>query len=117
MSTTWANTYNRGVKATCTSGTELAPSGATAGFDLQLATGFAVFVESAATAFTAGKLLAYLYNPISGAWSAAPDLDLTVAAVVSQGFSGFRVPCNSGRIAFVPSGLGQACTVYINGGV
>ena len=122
MSTTWAATYTHGVKATCTSGSENAPSAATDGLALSYdgvgLGGFSVFVKSTASAFTAGTLKAYLFNPQSGTageWYPAPDLNLTVGAATSAGFAGFRVPSPYGRIAYVPDGLGQANLVYING--
>jgi hypothetical protein len=127
-----------------TTGSESAPVDAitTAGLDLNSVESMTVCVESTAMvdagtvdggcspdggdgctnpqvdggygAFTAGKLLAYLYNPQSTRWSRAADLDLTVPAANGQCFSGFYVLHKRGRIAYVPSGLGLANRVYLN---
>lgn len=120
--TTWSNVGpavslgSPAVKAVCSTGTEAAPSGATAGLPLAGINGFAVHVESAAGNFTAGKLLAYVYNPVSGAWNRNPDLDLNVSGgITGQSFLGFNVNASLGRIAYVPSGLAVAVNVFLLG--
>lgn len=99
--------------ATCTTGTEAAPTGTTAGIDLTGSKGFVVYAEAAAAMTAGGKLVAYLYNPVTARWTPAPDLDLTVAAIQYQAFAGFTTTSDFARIAYVPSGVGQAVTVYI----
>lgn len=120
-SKTWAKGYRAqfSAVATCTTGTESAPSGTGDGLSLAGIHGFAVYVETGAGAMTAGgKLLAYLFNPETGTWDPVSDgtLDLTVSAVASQAFSGFAVYGGTGRIAYVPSGVGLAVHIYIVGG-
>jgi hypothetical protein len=113
--TTWASS-GVGVTATCTTGTEAAPTLATQGMSLEGLDSFVVVVKSTASAFSAGTLDAYIYDLVSASWSRAPDLDLTVkAGLTQQAFYGFRVTAPRGRIAFIPNGLGQANVVYLNG--
>lgn len=88
------------------------------GIDLRGLASITVFVKTGGAAMTAGgKLLAYLRNPVSGAWAYVGDgsLDLTVGALVSQSFTGIRVYYMAGRLAYIPSGLGQTVTIDING--
>ena len=123
--TTWAEIETsafsnvRGVTATCTTGSEAAPSAATAGLGLRGLKGLSVTVETASggNMTAAGKLVAYVYNPTSSSWAPVSDgtLDLTVSAVPKQAFSGFSVTADYGRIAWEPSGVGTAVTVYIVG--
>lgn len=115
--TTWSNGSSARVAiATCTTGTESAPTLATQGLELANVSGFAVHAETAGTMTAGGVLQAYLYNPEgSGSWNRAPDLDLTVQALAKQSFAGFQVTSYAGRIAYVPSGVGLAVTVYIVG--
>jgi hypothetical protein len=106
--------------ATCTTGTEAASQlTATSGISLVGVGGFSVHVETASNMTAAGKLLAYLLNPETGNWLPVSDgsLDLTVAAVTGQAWSGFTVSGPYSRIAYVPSGVGGAnpLKVYIVG--
>ena len=104
-----------------TTGTEAAPSTATDGFSLVGVSGFTVIVEAlpngdgGALSFTAGSLLGYVYNPISGKWARSADLDCTGAAGSTYSCPGYAVTSPRGRVAFVPSGLGTAVNVYVNG--
>jgi hypothetical protein len=100
-------------KAVCTTGSESAPASATDGLDLWALRGFTVHAEAAGAMTAGGKLLAYSWNPVTARWNAIPDLDLTVAAVQYQSFAGFSVAADIGRVAYVPSGVGQAVNIYI----
>lgn len=114
--TTWSSPVG-GTRAiaVCTTGTEAAPATWSDGLALWGVAGFAVHVE-AALAMTAGTLQAYLYNPESGSWNRAPDLDIAVpAGVTKHASAGFEVTAPTSRIAYLPSGLGVAVTVYIIG--
>jgi hypothetical protein len=102
-------------KAVCTTGTESAPTLGTQGLDLWNLTGFAVHAEAAAAMTAGGKLLAYTWNPVTSRWNPAPDLDLVVSALQYQSFAGFQITAGIGRVAFVPSGVGQAVTIYVVG--
>ena len=118
MTTTWSSA---GVKKSLlveSTGTGDAPSAKTNGLSLVGISSVCVFVESTASTFTAGSLLAYLWNEdsgSSGAWFRAPDLDLTITAVAKWGTLGVNVKANGSRLAYTPSGLGQANKVYIHG--
>lgn len=131
MSTTWTedttqlasgmpDAKGRVSKAVCTTGTE-ADSQLTAGSDHGLLLAglarYSVFIESSATAFTAGtdNLLAYRQNPASGKWCRRRDMDLSVAAVVNDSFGDYELDGDEGRLAFLPSGLGQGSTIWIVG--
>jgi len=117
-------TWSRGARRytainTCTTGTESAPSGlglptAPVGLELTGLEGFNVYVEAGGTMST-GTFQAYLLNPATGNWLRAPALDLTAQALTAQAFSGFSVFGGTGRIAYVPNGIGQAVTIYIVG--
>lgn len=90
------------------------------GLPLARQTGLSVTVETLTGVdggtISAGTLQAYLYDESAGRWARAPDLDLTTTAGLSaQSFTGFRVTQQRGRIAYVPSGLGQPVNVYITG--
>ena len=120
MATTWSSTGNRSAKATCTSGTESAPSGATPGVNLTGCKGVNVVVTADTTLSGAGTLKAYVYDADTfNAWVPCPDLDLSVTAssVKGQGFAGIYVPGPRGRVAWVPSGVtytGTNLYVWIN---
>ena len=108
--------------STTTTGTEAAPTLATEGFSLDGLAGFTVHLESVPNGdggvmnFSAGTLLGYLYNPVSGVWNRASELDLVVAAGGSTAaYTGFTVSNPNGRVAWVPSGVGVAVRVYIEG--
>lgn len=114
--TTWAQGSDESrATATCSTGSESAPAGASAGLSLGYISGFTVHAETAGTMTAGGILQAYLYNPESASWVRAPDLDLVVQALAKQAFAGFQVTGRNGRIAFVPSGVGVAVTIYIVG--
>jgi hypothetical protein len=116
--TTWSRGARRYTAiATCTTGTESAPSGTSSilGLELTGLEGFTVYAEAGGAMTAGGFLQAYLQNPASGNWVRAPDLDLTAQALSSQAFAGFTVNGGSGRIAYVPSGIGLAVTIYIVG--
>jgi len=121
--TTWSSESQGLISiATCTTGTESAPTLATQGLELSNISGFTVAVEATVAVdagfetFTAGTLQAYVYNPVSGRWSRDPDLDQSVTAGISgQSYTGFQVPARSGRIAFIPNGLGVAVKITIHG--
>lgn len=118
--TTWADlaalpSWSRGVSATCTTGTESAPAAATDGIALNGFAGFSVTIETGGTMTAGGQLLAYMRNASSGNWVRAPDLDLVVQALANQSFGGFTVTADVGRVAYVPSGVGVASTIYIIG--
>jgi hypothetical protein len=102
-------------KAVCTTGTESAPTLVTEGLDLWALTGCALHAEAAAAMTAGGKLLAYAWNPVTSRWNPISDgsLDVTVSAVQYEAFSGLTVTADIGRIAWVPSGVGQAVTIYI----
>jgi hypothetical protein len=123
MATTWTqdatlSTYQAAVaKAVCTTGTEADPTLVTEGLDLWSLTGFAVHAEAAAAMTAGGLLKAYAWNPVTARWNPVSDgsLDLIVAAVQYQAFQGLEVTSGIGRIAYVPSGVGQAVTLYLVG--
>lgn len=118
-STTWTTDTTletfvaRVVKAACTTGTESAPTLVSQGIDLLGLAGCAVHAEAAAAMTGGGKLLAYVWEPVVGRWNAAPDLDLVVSAIQYQAFAGITVPADVGRLAYVPSGVGQAVDIYL----
>lgn len=102
-------------KAVCTTGSESAPTLVSEGLALWDLRGCDVHAEAAAAMTAGGKLLAYTWNPVSARWNPISDgtLDLTAAAVQYQAWSGLTVSADIGRIAWVPSGVGQAVTIYI----
>ena len=102
-------------------GTEVCPTSGTDGISLVGMKGFSVHVYGLladggyGATLSVGSLLACLYDPATGRWARAPDLDLTTAAIDSQGFAGFIVTSNRGRIAYVPSGVGVPVRIQMNG--
>lgn len=107
---------------TCTTGTEstlTASSSEGMGLDGtffgKLVSGIAVHAETAGTMTAGGSLQAYLQNPATGAWNRAPDLDLTTQALARQAWLGLKVVSSKGRIAYLPSGVGLAVTIYLVG--
>jgi hypothetical protein len=119
--TTWAeitglSSNARGVTATCTTGSESAPSASTAGILLRGAKGLSITVKtsSGGNMTAGGKLLAYSLNPATSTWGRVADgsLDLVVAAIPEQGFAGFTVTADVGSVAWVPDSVGTAVTVY-----
>lgn len=121
MTVTYTSPNAKVVKIACSTGTETAnaPTQATDGLALTSNEVFikaaVVFVETAGTMTAGGLLKCYLFNPVTASWTAAPDLDLTVQNVAKQGFSGLYIPAPGGRIAYIPSGVGLACDIYIIG--
>lgn len=97
--------------------------GPQSGLDLSGLKGFVVTVVlngasplDAGGTFTAGTLQAYVYTLGAQRWARAPDLDLTISAGNSAQTSyGFNVVADMGRVAFVPSSLGQPTSVHITG--
>ncbi len=120
-STTWDLTEESSkgyVVATCTTGTESAPTLITEGLDLDRVKGLTVSYEAAGAITISGVLKAYLWNPISEQWNRAPDIDLTATTADVDQEWGLEVvghPPGS-RIAFVPVGIGVAGSLYIRGG-
>lgn len=121
--TTWSTDTSQDVsrvrvsKAVCTTGTESAPAdgvGSPAvGVDLFGVKACTVRAEAAAAMTAGGILLAYALNPITNKWGRATGLDLTVSNVQYETFLGIPIVEDWSRIAFVPSGVGQAVTIYI----
>lgn len=119
---TFSNVMQPGVlnsRCVTTTGTESNTLAAGSGLDMSGIQGFTVHVKTSGSNMTAGGVLqAYLLNPIDGTWNRVADgsMDLTVSAAASQAFAGFRVqPSTHGRIAYLPSGVGLAVTIDING--
>ena len=103
----------RGVKLSFTTATEAAPAAASDG--VLLDTPFlSIQVEAASAMTTGGKLVAYLFNYFTQTWNPVSngDLDQLVAAVQRQAFPGLNVVPGQ-RLCFVPSGVGQACDIYL----
>jgi hypothetical protein len=104
-------------KATTVTGTETKPTSATAGIDL---TGLAMvdgYVEFASTyaPSSGAKLSAYVRNPITGTWTTDSTLDYVLnATTVAQSFK-MDVTVDAGNIAFEPTGVPSATTVYLIG--
>jgi hypothetical protein len=103
--------------ATFSTGTESAPSTATAGLDLTNIGGVVVILSTTTTNATAGGTLqAYVRNVETGNWGRVPDLDLTAIAATTQSWPGLFVPVSRGRVAWVPNGIGTVNgAVYIVG--
>ena len=99
-------------KAVCTTGSEAAPA-AGDGIALEWMAGCVVYAEAAAAMTAGAKLVAYAWNPVTSRWNPAPDLDLVVAALQYQTFPGLIVAADVARYAWVPSGVGQAVTLYV----
>lgn len=100
--------------------------GPQAGLDLAGLKGFTVTVEvdvdwpsldAGGYLTSGGALQAYIYSLAAQRWSRAPDLDLSLstASLASVSYYGFLVTADMGRVAFVPSGLGQPTNVYLSG--
>ena len=118
-STTWTVVQDQGYAlATCTSGSESAPTLVTEGLKLDGMRSITVSAEAsvALTAVAAG-LKGYLWSPITEQWNRAPDLDLTTVNVTDQSWASFTVTgaLKGSRVAWVPDGAGQAVNVYIMG--
>lgn len=117
---TWEATGSKSAKVVCTTGTETAPSGVTAGADMSGTSGFALVIEAVSgQTVSGGTLLAYTYNDLSGTWVRNRGLDQPVPAFaeIGHGFEGFSVTSARGRVAYVPSGVtisSGSLTIYIN---
>lgn len=105
-------TFTTGTEAAPTAGVGTAPN--QKGLDLFGIEGGTVIIETAGTMTAGGVLKAYIYNPITTNWIPMPDMDITVPAAASHSAS-FFVWGDWSRIAFVPSGVGLASTIYISG--
>lgn len=107
--------FSVSVKATSSTGTETAPTSATAGVSLKSAHAIDVYVESISGNMSAGRLDAYFYNPSSGAWSRSfePDYSLSTSAVGSRAYYGLPMHPSASRFALEPVGLGTTVTVYL----
>jgi hypothetical protein len=104
-----------GRKATSTTGTETAPTSATAGISLKGANAIDVYVEAISGNMTAAHLHPYFYNPSSGVWSRSfePDFTLSTSAVSSQAYHGLPMHPSASRFSLEPSGLGTTVTMYL----
>ncbi len=114
-----ATTYS--LETTCTLATEAAPTLVTEGFPLRTAsasglieiTSFTVHVEATAGNFTGGTYDGYVWNVLTLKWNLNPDLVITVTAGVPRQAKSYTVTGPVGRVAFVPTGVGQASKVWI----
>lgn len=124
--TTWTDevtpNYVRSVKGASPTATGIEPAPVTStvstdGINLRNTEGITVIVETTTggNMTAGGKLNAYFWNPSTGKWCPVSDgsLDLTVAAVPTQAWSGLTVTSDYGRIAWEPNGLGTSTNVYI----
>jgi hypothetical protein len=113
--TTWANNNKTAIMSSST-GTESAPSTATAGLPLDGITAVSVVLSTASNATAGGTLQAYVRNVETGNWGRVPDLDLTAIAATTQSWPAIYVPVSRGRVAWVPNGIGSVTpVVYIIG--
>jgi hypothetical protein len=103
----------RSVKATATTGSEAAPSGATEGMDLTTvgAVDVVVCADSGQTITLGGTLQVYFYDVDTGLW-ALSDYNLSVptgkrcgTTVGPSAGKGIPIIAKRGRIAVVPSGV------------
>jgi hypothetical protein len=104
-------------KATTVTGTETKPTSATAGLDLIGLAAVDGYVEFASTyAPSAGaQFVAHVKNPITGTWTTDSTLDYVLnATTVAQAFN-MTVSVDAGNIAFEPTGVPSATTVYLIG--
>ena len=114
-----ASTYS--LETTCTLATEAAPTLVTEGFPLRTVTSvglieikaFTVHAEASAGNFTGGTYDGYVWNILTDKWNLNPDLTMTVTAGVPRQAKSFTVSSSVGRVAFVPTGVGQASKVWI----
>ena len=107
----------RASKAACSTGTESAPSTGIGtpeqGIDLRAASALSVHLECAG-AITAGSLVAYGMNPITGRWNPVARLTLSTSTAQYQAWTDLVVAGPFSRLAFVPLGFGAvACDVYV----
>lgn len=121
-SVTWASTKLQS-KLTSTTGTETAsppttdPCARTSsdhGLCLRGINAFEVHVE-AAGAMTAATLECWIWNPASGQWNRAPQLDITTTTLQDETYAGFSATGGNGGVAFIPNGIGVASDIYIIG--
>jgi hypothetical protein len=99
-------------------GTEAAPTnGDSSGIRLDGIGGIAVFLHAAVAPTAGGKLLAYAQNPVTLEWAYVADgsMDFTLTAALDQSFIGIWVAADTGRYTWIPSGVGVATTVTIQG--
>ena len=120
MATTWTNPQSNYFLAACTSGSESAPTLVTEGMALTQTNrrgkvgSLAIHAEAAAAMTAGGFLKCYLWNPVSEQWNECPDLTITVTALQDEAYAGIEVPGAffASRVAFVPSGVGQAVNIF-----
>lgn len=120
--TAWTTPAFDTSRAVCSTGNEAsnpeANLSATAGVPLGRSPrqGITVSVHSAAARPTAGELHAFLFDFAAGRWSRAPMFDLPVPAGVESFAKVITLAPVPSRIAFLPSGLGTAVTVFASVG-
>lgn len=129
MSSTWSTTapipqaalasgVHISIVNTCTTGSETLASGASATYGMALGGlhAFDVVVQATSSTFSAGTLSAYLYDPVNSIWARVPDLDLVVTAgLTAQAYPSQLVTSREGRVAYMPTGLGVACVITLEG--
>lgn len=115
-------------QATVTTGTEVCPTRATDGFDIESVSTYdvslemttldgGVFVNADAfvtTGFYPGKVRVCHYSPVTGTWSRVPALDLDVTVnETTHTWKGIPVTLKVGRLAYLPHELGPGGRVTI----
>ena len=113
--TTWTKPAQNVSLCTESTGTGSAPTLVTDGLLLADFATVQVCIQTTGAAFTAGSLLAYLWDPSLRVWLRAPDLDLSVAAGSGNCFIGINFRVSGGKLAYIPSGLGAASVTYLTG--
>ncbi len=110
-----ASTFS--LETTCTLATEAAPTLETEGFPLRtgqtLIHSLTVHVEATAGNFTGGTYDGYVWNVLTLKWNINPDLVINVVAGKPRQAKAFVVSGPVGRVAWVPTGVGQASKVWI----
>lgn len=112
-----ATTYS--LETTCTTDTEAAPTLVTEGFPLRSTNprveikSFTVHVEADSGNFTGGTYDGYVWNVLTLKWNLNPDLVINVTAGVPRQAKAYTVSGPVGRVAWVPTGVGQASKVWI----
>lgn len=116
--TTTQGPGQRYVSIAFSTGTENAPvNGDSSGIRLDGIGGLSVFFSSASAPTAGGKLLAYAQNPVTLVWAYVSDgsMDFTLTTALNQSFTGIWVASDAGRYTWIPSGVGVASTVLIQG--
>jgi hypothetical protein len=106
----------RASAAACSTGTEATPTDGAGtpaqGVDLVGTTSVSIHLECAG-AVTAGTLVGYAMNPITGKWNPVAGLTKTTTTAQYQAWTDVQIVGGISRVAWLPSGLGAvACTVY-----